>query len=459
MELTFWNTTGFNLLLISVQFLQQLFLTWVLLEKTPDKKKACFFLVPYVVFLSALGAVQYLHGMFAHVGLSILNQYLYILIWCAGLRFIYNEKWKNAIVTSAVDIFLVFIIIENFTGFYITRNYDLSVASDFWKYIASEILQAPLITVLIAAILKRGKVSEAYRIFLSEDHGKRGWRVLILLLPAIHSAMIYFVNEFKLLNNSNPVVSLLSFLLLYGVFSYVFRCELQKKQITEQSASLRQQELYIQNLENVQREVRLFRHDYKNMMSGIYLQAEEGNLTAVQNFISQMTDDFDRQVGEKISQITQLGNIKIPELKGLLATKLIQVQSQNIQCSLEVWEPVEKICMPVRDLCRAVGILLDNAAEAVTGMEKPKFTCMFATGAQCTTIIVKNPVSHPVKMAEIWKEGYSTKGQGRGLGLASYRRIIDSYDNVFSYSYQENDIFIQELKIRGGAVNDTNLHM
>ncbi len=458
MELTFWNTTGFNLLLISVQFLEQLILTRVLL-KTPDKKKACFFMVPYVMFLSALGAVQYLHGMFAHVGLNTLNQYLYILIWCAGLRFIYNEKWKNAIVTSALDIFLVFIIIENFTGFYLTRNYDLSVASDFWKYIASEVLQAPLITVFIAAILKRGKVGEAYRIFLSEEHEKRGWRILILLLPVIHSAMIYFVNEYKLLNNSNPVVSLLSFLLLYGIFSYVFRCELQKKQLTEQSASLRQQELYIQNLESVQRDVRLFRHDYKNMMSGMYLQAEEGNLTAVQNFISQMTDDFDRQVGEKISQMTQLGNIKIPELKGLLAAKLIQVQNRNIQCNLEVWEPISKICMPVRDLCRAVGILLDNAAEAVAGMKKPSFTCIFVTGEECTTIIVKNLVSHPVKIAEIWKEGYSTKGQGRGLGLASYRRIIASYDNVFSYTHEENGIFIQELKIRGGALNDTNLHM
>lgn len=458
MELTFWNTTGFNLLLISVQFIQQLILTRALLGKAADRKKALIFMIPYVTFLSALGAVQFLYGMFANLGLYILNQYLYILIWCAGLRFIYNEKWKNAIVTSAVDIFLVFII-ENFLSFYLTRNYDLTVASDFWRYIVSEVLEAPLITILIVAIFKHGKVSEAYGTFLSGEHENKKWRILILLLPAIQNVMIYFVNEYKLLNNSNPVVSLLSFLLLYGIFSYVFRCELQKKQLTEQSAGLRQQELYIQNLESVQREMRLFRHDYKNMMAGIYLEAEEGNLSAIQSFIGQMTEDFDRQVGEKINQMTQLGNIKIPELKGLLASKLVQIQSRNIQCSLEVWEPVEKISMPVRDLCRAIGILLDNAAEAVAGMKNPIFTCMFTASRECTTILVKNPVSHPVSMSEIWTEGYSTKGDGHGLGLTSYRRIIDSYENVFSYTYEENGIFVQELKIREGAVNDTNLYL
>ena len=458
MELTFWNITGFNLFGVTVQFLQQIILTRVLLGKAANRKRTLIFLLPYNVFLAAFGAVEFLSGIFAHVGLLILHQYLYILVWCAGIRYIYKENWKNAIVTSAVVMFLVFIM-EDFTGFFVTQNYDLSVASDLHRYIVLEVLGAMAITVCAAGILRHGRVNEIYSTFLYGECGRKGWRVLLLLLPVIQNTMIYLVNEKKLLNNSNPVVSLLSFLLMYGVFHYVFRCELQKKQITEQNAGIRHQELYIQNLESVQREMRLFRHDYKNMMSGIYLQAEEGNLAAVQSFINQMTEDFDRQVGEKICQMTQLGNIKIPELKGLLAAKLVRVQSRNIKCSLEVWEPVEKISMPVCDLCRAIGILLDNAAEAVEEMETPTFTCMITTSRECTTILIKNPVSHPVLMAEIWKEGYSTKGEGRGLGLASYRRIMDSYENVFSYTYEENGIFIQELKIRGEDEDDTNLYM
>lgn len=458
MEQTFWNVTGLNLIAMATQFLQQSILTWVLLDKIPNKKKTVFFAIPLGVFLAAFGAAEHLSGMFTHTEFLILHQYVYIIVWCAGIHYIFREKWKNAVVTSTIVVFLIFIL-DDFAGLFITRNFDLTVTSDLLGYMGVHWLGGLIGTMCLAWILKLEKISVVYCSVLYEEYVGKGWKVWILLFPVIQNLILYWVNEKKVLNNSNPVVALLILFLVYGVLNYVFRCEMQKKQIAEQNASIQQQELYIQNLESVQRDMRLFRHDYKNMMSGIYLQAEEGNLTAVQNFIGQMTEEFDRQIGEKISQMTQLGNIKIPELKGLLAAKLVQYQRRNIQCNLEVLEPVEKICMPACDLCRAVGILLDNASEAVEGMEKPAFTCMLTTSRECITILVKNPVSHVVLMSEIWKEGYSTKGEGRGMGLASYRRIIDSFGNAFPYTYEENGMFIQELKIQGGTKNDFSLHM
>lgn len=458
MEQTFWNVTGLNLIAMMMQFLQQSILTRVLLDKMPDKKKTVLFAIPFGVLLAAFGAVEHLSGIFTHIWGTILHQYVYVIVWCAGIHYLFKEKWKNAAVTSTVVVFLIFVL-EDFAGLFVTRNFDLTVASDLLGYMGVSWLGSLAATLCLAWILRHKKISEVYSPFLSEEYGRKGWQIWLLLLPAIQSIIIYWVNEKRILNNSNPVAAFLVFFLVYGMLNYVFRCEMQQKQIAEQNANILQQELYIQNLESVQREVRLFRHDYKNMMSGIYLQAGEGNLTAVQDFIGQMTEKFDRQAGEKISQMTQLGNIKIPELKGLLAAKLVQVQKRNIQCWLEVSEPIEKICMSACDLCRAVGILLDNAAEAVAEMEKPAFTCMLTASRECITVLVKNPVSHAVPMAEIWKEGYSTKGEGRGMGLASYRRIINAYENVFPYTYEENGMFIQELKIQGGTQNDSGLHM
>ena len=106
------------------------------------------------------------------------------------------------------------------------------------------------------------------------------------------------------LNNSNPMVSILILLLIYGVFNYMFRCKMQDRKLEEQKLNLSQQKLYIQNLESVQKEVRLFRHDFKNMMAGASLQARDGNLTAVQEFISEVTGDFEQQVGRQIFQIS-----------------------------------------------------------------------------------------------------------------------------------------------------------
>ena len=78
--------------------------------------------------------------------------------------------------------------------------------------------------------------------------------------------------------------------------------------------------------------MRRFRHDYKNMMSGMYLQAKEGNMEAVQNFIQDMTTDFDYQVGEQIRRLTQLGNIHMLEVKGLLLGKMEKMHQEQISC-------------------------------------------------------------------------------------------------------------------------------
>lgn len=64
--------------------------------------------------------------------------------------------------------------------------------------------------------------------------------------------------------------------------------------------------------------------------------------------------------------------------------------------------------------------------------------------------MVKNPVAFPVPLKEIWQEGYSTKGTGRGLGLASLKCIVKSYENVYVSTFLENGCFVQEIKIALG---------
>lgn len=59
------------------------------------------------------------------------------------------------------------------------------------------------------------------------------------------------MNEHLILNNSNPMISLLFLLLVIGGMNYAFRCDIQSKQLQEQQASLEQQKLYIQNLESI----------------------------------------------------------------------------------------------------------------------------------------------------------------------------------------------------------------
>lgn len=209
---------------------------------------------------------------------------------------------------------------------------------------------------------------------------------------------------------------------------------------------LRQQELYIQDLEKIQQNMRVFKHDYKNMMSSIYLQSREGNTEEIEKTISRMIDDFDEEIGKKMNLTNQLANIQMNEVKSLIYQKITIMNQLHITLHLEVLYPVCDVKMNVMDLCRVLGILLDNAIEEVKD-QQGDINVVLSGQEEGLHIIVDNQLYHEVNMTDIFKEGCSTKGGQRGMGLFSLGKIIEKYPNVTNAVQIKNHRFIQEIAI------------
>ena len=88
-----------------------------------------------------------------------------------------------------------------------------------------------------------------------------------------------------------------------------------------------------------------------------------------------------------------------------------------------------------------------NAIEEAQTTVTKKVSVVILQEDDKTTIIVKNDISSNVDMSNIWKNGYSTKGKNRGLGLSSYQKILNNYDNTFCETKIENEQFTQILVV------------
>ena len=183
-------------------------------------------------------------------------------------------------------------------------------------------------------------------------------------------------------------------------------------------------------------------------MSGMYLQAEEGNLEAIQGYIQEMTEDFDLQVGSQIRLMNQLANIRVTEVKGLFLEKLHTMQREEIHCEFDVLKPFKETRVRSTDLCRCLGILLDNAMEEVQGKKDGRIQIMISSQSGYTTFLVKNTLYSAVDFHKLGIAGYSTKGNGRGIGLNNYKRILGKYEKALSLTTIQDGYFIQELKIQ-----------
>lgn len=126
------------------------------------------------------------------------------------------------------------------------------------------------------------------------------------------------------------------------------------------------------------------------------------------------------------------------------------MQEEEIHCELEVLTPFEKNRFGSVDLCRCLGILIDNAIEEVRGKKDGEIHIMISCRAGYTTFRVKNTLYSPVDFHKLGAVGYSTKGAGRGIGLASYKRILERCGEAFPLTTVRDGCFIQELKIQEG---------
>ena len=239
----------------------------------------------------------------------------------------------------------------------------------------------------------------------------------------------------------------LSFIsVLYVIFVMMFihliRANiLQEQKSLMQTEMLGQQEMYIQELESIQSSMRSFRHDYKNMMSSLYLQSREGNIEEIEKNIHGLIDDFDENIDRKMNLTVQMANIRISEVKSLLYKKITEIQKKGIDFRMEVETGMKPL-----DLSRVLGILLDNAVEAVEQVHGD-ISLVISAQADGVHIILDNMVDQDVDIPKIYEDGYSTKGSGRGTGLYSLREITANYENVNLMTECTNLRFIQRIDI------------
>ena len=290
---------------------------------------------------------------------------------------------------------------------------------------------------------------EQFRAFL-DDSGNA--RRTALLLAALTLAFVILDHmqyglEPRYLTEYLLVTAVMTVLVIVLVFHLTQR-DLDQRKLQIQQDMIAQQQLYEQSLEELRQEMLTFRHDYRNLLADF---AGHTDYSGLYHSLQDLENGFEKRLGEKIRISAHIGNLRIPQIRSLLLGKLTHMAEQDIECRMEVLYPVEQVYMDIWDLVRCMGILLDNAIEASLATEAPWIDLMLLQEEHTFTLRISNPLAGTVDPARIWEEGWSTKGDNRGLGLFSYRKILQKYPDASWSTSWKDGVFVQEL-ITGGQL-------
>lgn len=120
-----------------------------------------------------------------------------------------------------------------------------------------------------------------------------------------------------------------------------------------------------------------------------------------------------------------------PVLAALLLGKSAEAAERGIELSVEGTIP-DAVELPGRDLLTVVGNLLDNAFDAVADSDRRRVTLDLSDDGDALHVVVgdSGPGLDAAAAEQVLERGWSTKAEGRGVGLALVGQVARRHDGT-----------------------------
>ena len=201
------------------------------------------------------------------------------------------------------------------------------------------------------------------------------------------------------------------------------------RQIDEYQSELVQ--THYAEVENMYRQMRGWRHDYRNHIQTMKAYAAKGDLEALRRYLDELDDDL-----TTLDMVIKTGN---PMTDAILNSKISLARSKQVQVVADAHIPV-KLRLPELDLCCILGNLFDNAIEACCDLPAEQRIIHLQLRKQYRSLFyrLENPYSDTSRGIRI--------GEHHGYGLKNINRIVQENHGDF-YTKKKDGVFTVQVRL------------
>lgn len=195
-------------------------------------------------------------------------------------------------------------------------------------------------------------------------------------------------------------------------------------------------ETHYREVDNMYRQMRGWRHDYRNHIQTMKAYAAAGDWQAVQNYLDELDSDL-----TAVGPAVKTGNAMAD---AILNSKISLAKSKGIRVTADAHIPVRLKTGEI-DLCCILGNLFDNAIDA--SMQLPESERMIRVYMDMKNTQLYISFTNFTAGKKLRKEGgrfRTTKGEGHGFGLVRIDAIVERLDGYISRN-SEDGAFTTEI--------------
>ncbi len=360
-------------------------------------------------------------------------------------KFILNLKIEKVIILEEINLTMSTCV--NLICAEINQSNSFSQISNNISMFLISLLIAIVLYVLLYMALKTLKIKMIIPEYINSKTKKQIIGVGVISAILILTSGISLFNVIEILPQSIlslAIILIISYYIITTVsINKTIQIENEKNKISElEGNNTRLKESFD--------DMRSFRHDMKNIMQGLggYIAANDmDGLTHMYNeFICDCrcmdnTKDF-----EHILKCN-------PAIYNIINNKYLEAKKDNININVEVYVDLNSIKIKTYELCRVLGILIDNAIEATRECENKQINIKFIKDNynNRNLVIIENPCKNTLlDLSKLKEKGFTTKKDKlfHGLGLWRVNQIVKKNENLrLTTSREDNKIFKQQLEI------------
>lgn len=211
------------------------------------------------------------------------------------------------------------------------------------------------------------------------------------------------------------------------------------KRKIDREVSVYQRELvetHYKEVENMYKQMRGWRNDYRNHIQTLKAYAASGNLEAVQVYLNQLDTDL-----SAVDMAVKTGNVMAD---AILNSKISLAKSKGIQVIADAHIPVA-LKIPALDLCVIIGNLFDNAIEASVELPKEQRIIRVYMDMKSTQLYLSfTNFTVSGKRKKLHGRYRTTKGVDHGYGLRRIDKTVKQLEGYISRN-SEDGAFTTEI--------------
>ena len=200
-------------------------------------------------------------------------------------------------------------------------------------------------------------------------------------------------------------------------------------------------EIHYAEVENMYRQARGWRHDYRSHIQMMKVLAAQGDLDGIRGYLDELETDL-----TTLDAVVKTGN---PMADAILNSKISLARSKDIAVQADASVPVA-LSLSELDLCVIIGNLLDNAIEASLALPPDKRLIRVYIDRKGNQLYIScTNFTATGKRDKHEGRFRTTKGEGHGFGLVRMDAIVERLGGYLSRN-SEDGAFTTEILLPVG---------